>query len=146
MSPWAAIKSRILAKFMWSRWKPRPCRPQIASKYWTMYFDGSFIGMGSRAGVVLISPVGDRLRYTVWLHFASFNNIAEYEALIHGLCIASDLGARCLYVWGDSKQVIDQVMKDVTCWDDKMTAYCDEACKLDEKSDTTTKRPTSWPS
>ena len=52
------------------------------------------------------------------------NNIAEYEALISGLRIAIDIGATRLYVYGDSKLVIDQVMKNYNCESPLMDAYC----------------------
>ena len=77
-----------------------------------MYFDGSVMAPDSRAGVVLISPNGTRLCYTIHLHFFASNNAAEYEALINGLRIAIELGAMRLYVRGDSELVIDQVMKE----------------------------------
>ena len=46
------------------------------------------------AGVVLTYPKGDKLRYTLQIHFAASNNVAEYEALIHGLRLAKELGIR----------------------------------------------------
>ena len=58
-----------------------------------MYFDGSIMAPGSRAGVVLISLDESRLRYTICLHFLASNNAVEYEALINGLRIAIELGA-----------------------------------------------------
>ena len=77
-----------------------------------MYFNGSVMAPGSGAGVVLISPDGSRLRYAIRLHFSASNNAAEYEALINGLRIATELGATRLYVRGDSELVVDQVMKE----------------------------------
>ena len=65
-----------------------------------MYFDGSVMAPGSGAGVVLISLDGSRLRYVIRLHFSASNNTTEYEALINGLCIAVELGAMWLYVYG----------------------------------------------
>jgi ribonuclease HI len=59
--------------------------------------------------MVLISPEGDRLRYAIHLHFPASNNIAEYEGLINGICIAIELRATRLYAYGDSKLVVDQV-------------------------------------
>lgn len=50
----------------------------------------------------------------------------EYEALIHGLKITSELGAHRLFVRGDLELVISQVMKEASCRDSKMVAYCDE--------------------
>jgi len=41
---------------------------------------------GAVAGVVLVFPSGNRMRYVLCLNFqGATNNIAEYEALLHGL-------------------------------------------------------------
>ena len=93
-------------------------------EYWTMYFDASVMAPGSRAGVVLISPDGSRLRYAIRLHFSTSNNTIEYEDLINGLRIAIELGATRLYVRGDLKLVVDQVMKESSCKSPLMVAYC----------------------
>ena len=50
-----------------------------------MFFDGSKMLNGSGAGVVLVSPRGDKLRYVLQIHFDSSNNEEEYEALLYGL-------------------------------------------------------------
>ena len=67
-----------------------------------MYFDGSQMKKGTGIGLVFVSPLRVLLRYMVRLHFPSSNNVAEYEALINGLCIAIELGVRHLDVRGDS--------------------------------------------
>ena len=56
-----------------------------------MFFDGSKMLNGSGAGVVLVSPRGDKLRYVLQIHFDSSNNEAEYEALLYGLRVAISL-------------------------------------------------------
>lgn len=38
-----------------------------------------------------------------------------------------------LYILGDSKLVVDQVMKDAACQNPKMEAYCQEVKKLEDK-------------
>jgi ribonuclease HI len=50
--------------------------------------------------------MGERMEYAIRLHFQATNNVTEYEALIHGLRIASELGAHRLFVRGDSELVI----------------------------------------
>jgi ribonuclease HI len=46
-----------------------------------MYFDGSKRVQGTGAGVVLISPQGDKLKYVPQMSFSqASNNEAEYEA------------------------------------------------------------------
>ena len=83
--------------------------------------------------MVLISPDGSRLRYSIYLHFLASNNATEYEALINGLRIAIELGTMRLYIHGDSELVIDQVMKESSCKSPLMAAYCQEVRKLNDK-------------
>ena len=84
------------------------------------------MAIGAGAKVVLVSPTRDRMEYAIRLHFQATNNVAKYEALIHDLRIASKLGARHLFIRGDSELVINQVMKEASCRDSKMAAYYDE--------------------
>jgi ribonuclease HI len=98
-----------------------------------MYFDGSLMKTGVGAGLLFVSPLGKHLRYVIRLHFLASNNVAEYEALVNGLCIAVELGVRCLDARGDSQLVIDQVMKNSHCHDRRMEAYCDEVRRLEDK-------------
>jgi len=73
------------------------------------------------------------MQYVVRLHFLASKNMAEYEALLSGLCIAIELGIKRLDVRGDSQLVIDQVMKEASCHDDKMEAYCNAVHRLEDK-------------
>jgi hypothetical protein len=59
--------------------------------------------------------------------------MAEYEALLCGLKIAIKIGIKRLDVRGDSQLVIDQVMKNASCHDDKMEAYCNAVRALEDK-------------
>jgi ribonuclease HI len=88
---------------------------------------------GAGAGLLFVSPLGEHMRYAVRLHFPTSNNMAEYEALLCGLKIAIETGIKCLDVRGDSQLVIDQVMKNVSCHDDKMEAYCKAVRALEDK-------------
>jgi len=67
-----------------------------------MFFNGSHMKTGARAGLLFISPLGVHIRYVIRIHFAASNNVAEYEALVTGLRIAIELGVRCLDVRGES--------------------------------------------
>jgi ribonuclease HI len=73
------------------------------------------------------------MRYSVCLHFPASKNMAEYEALLSGLRIAIETGIKRLDVRGDSQLVIDQVMKNVSCHDDKMESYCNAVRALEDK-------------
>jgi ribonuclease HI len=88
---------------------------------------------GAGAGLLFISPLGEHMRYAVRLHFPMSNNMTEYEALLCGLRIAIETGIKRLDVRGDSQLVIDQVMKNASCHDDKMEAYCKAVQGLEEK-------------
>ena len=90
---------------------------------------------GAGAGLVFISPLGVHMRYMVRFHFPSSNNTAKYEALVNGLRIAIELGIRRLDVRDDSQLVINQVMKESSCHDAKMEAYCQEFRRLEDKFD-----------
>ena len=100
-----------------------------------MYFNGSLMKKGAGAGLVFISPLRVRMRYMVWLYFPSSNKVAEYEALVNGLHIAIELGIRCLDIRGDSQLVVNQVMKESSCHNAKMVAYCREVRQLEDKFD-----------
>jgi ribonuclease HI len=91
--------------------------------------------MKTRAGtgLLFISTLGEHMRYAVRLHFPASNNMAEYEALLCGLRIAIEMGIKRLDVRGDSQLVIDQVMKNASCHDDKMEGYCKAVWALKEK-------------
>jgi ribonuclease HI len=56
-----------------------------------MYFDGSYTLKGAEAGIVLISPKGDMLKYVIQIEFSATNNTAEYEGLATGLWLAKEL-------------------------------------------------------
>jgi ribonuclease HI len=58
--------------------------------------------------------------------------MAEYEALLCSLRIAIETSIKRLDVRGDSQLVIDQVMKNVSCHDDKMEAYCNAVRALED--------------
>jgi probable phosphoglycerate mutase len=89
-----------------------------------MYFDGSKSVEGVGAGVVLISPQGDKLKYVLRMSFPqASNNEAEYEALLHGIRMPKSCGATHLNIFGDSNLVVQQVMNRCDAISDNMTTY-----------------------
>jgi ribonuclease HI len=89
-----------------------------------MYFDGSKTVEGTGAGVVLISPQGDKLKYVLRMSFPhASNNKAEYEALLHGMGMAKACGASQLRTFGDSNLVVHKVMNRCDALSDNMTTY-----------------------
>jgi ribonuclease HI len=91
-----------------------------------MYFDGSKRIERAGAGVVLVSPQGDKMRYVLRMSFPNAsNNEAEYEAILHGMRMAKACGATHLKIFGDSNLIAQQVMNQCDAISDNMTAYCD---------------------
>jgi ribonuclease HI len=134
-TPQEAIKSQALVDFV-AEWTESATPSALTEQeYWTMYFDGSLMKTGAGAGLVFVSPLGVHLKYLIRIHFPISNNVAEYEALVNGLHIAIQLGIRRLDVRDDSQLVINQVMKESSCHDPKMVAYCQVVRRLEDKFD-----------
>jgi ribonuclease HI len=125
LGPWeityqrqSAIKSQVLPDFIveWTE-AQMPKLPDL-SNCWTIYIDGSKRVSGAGAGVVLVSPQGDKMRYVLRMRFANPSNIeAEYEAVLHGMRMTKAYGATRIKIHGDSNLIAQQVMKecDGTC-------------------------------
>ena len=107
----------------------------VDQEYWTMFFDGSLIKEGAGVVLVFLSPLGVHIRYVIRIHFPASNNIVEYEALLNGLRIATELCILHLEIKGDSRLVVDQVMKESGCLSPKMAVYCQAVRLLEEKFD-----------
>jgi ribonuclease HI len=125
LGPWeityqcqSAIKSQVLPDFIgeWTE-AQMPELPDL-SNCWTIFVDGSKRVSGAGAGVVLVSPQGDKMRYVLRMRFMNpSNNEAEYEAVLHGMRMAKACGATRIKIHGDSNLIAQQVMKecDATC-------------------------------
>jgi hypothetical protein len=90
--PRTTIKSQIIVDFFtdWGEHQYLLSAPD--STHWHMHFDGSKMLGGLGAGVILTSPKGDKLQYMLQMHFRASNNVTEYEALVHGLKMAKEIG------------------------------------------------------
>ena len=75
---------------------------------------------------MLQSPTGEKLSYVLQIHFQATNNMAEYEALLHGLRIAKNIGIKCITCCGDSDLVAQQVTGTWSVRNPVMAAYRDE--------------------
>ena len=61
---------------------------------WKVFVDGASSALGYGAGIVVITPEGIKLEHSFRLGFKASNNEAEYEALLVGLRVVSDLSAK----------------------------------------------------
>ena len=134
------IQSRALAEFI-AEWTPTPDE-EVTEKVvpgkkspqeWIMYFDGAFSLQGAGAGMLLVTPSGEHLKYVIQMHFAReevTNNTIEYEGLLAELRIAVELGIKKLIIQGDLQLVVRQVNKDYQS--PLMEAYIEEVRRLEE--------------
>jgi ribonuclease HI len=149
--PRHGIKSQALADFV-AEWTPTPSvpggsghgsdppPPEVRAPMFTgphrmLFFNGSTRNKKARAGVVLIDPNGEQVKYQVLLDFEATNNMGEYEALIFGLTVALSLGVRELLVKGDSQLIIRQVRGECCCNNPQLAAYLILARKLEKDFD-----------
>nr|KYP65119.1 hypothetical protein KK1_011347 [Cajanus cajan] len=88
--PRGPIKSQCMADFV-NELQPKG---QFVSDLWTMHVDGSSNNQGSGAGIILEAPTGLILEQSLRFAFKASNNQAEYEALLPGLRLAQEIGAR----------------------------------------------------
>jgi ribonuclease HI len=146
--PRHAVKSQVLADFI-VEWMPPPSAPGgpdpdsdptpaeprgpvFTKPHWTLFFDGSAHQQGGGAGVVLIDPSRDQVKYMVRLEFKATNNMVEYEALIFGLSAALSLGIHQLLMKGDSQLIIKQVRGECSCNESRLAAYLLHVRKLEK--------------
>jgi ribonuclease HI len=94
-----------------------------------MFFDGSLNINEASTGILFVPPNKDKLCYLLRILFPTSNNIAEYEACLHGIRLAVELRVKCLYVHGDSALVINQLNKEWDTTHEKMDLYCKEIHK-----------------
>ena len=71
----------------------------------------------------MISPKNDKAKYKFRISQFCSNNEAEYEALITGLEIALELGARFIEIKGDSELVLKQLTKEYKCAKESLVMY-----------------------
>jgi type IV secretory pathway VirB6-like protein len=75
--PQIAIKSQALVDFM-DEWRENQLpTPTERPEHWMMYFDGSLKLEGAGAGVLLISLMGQQLKYVFLIFCKVSNNEAE---------------------------------------------------------------------
>jgi ribonuclease HI len=88
------------------------------SNTWAIYIDGSKRISGAGAGVVLVSPHGDKMCYILRMRFANpSNNEAKYEVVLHGMRMTKACGTTRIKIHDDLNLIAQQVMKE-----------CDAAC------------------
>ncbi|KAL0319766.1 UNVERIFIED_CONTAM: hypothetical protein Sradi_5238100 [Sesamum radiatum] len=76
---------------------------------WLLHVDGSSTTQSSGAGIFITSPQGEDLEFAIKFGFKASNNEAEYEALVIGMRMAHEAGARYLIAYSNSQLIVNQV-------------------------------------
>ena len=71
--------------------------------HWSIHTDGSSNREAGGAGIVLLSPEGDKVECVVRLNFPTTNNEVEYEALVAGLDLTKVAGATSVVIHYNSQ-------------------------------------------
>lgn len=98
--------------------------------WWTVYADRSSNQSTSGAGIILISPHGDSIEYALRFVFKATNNEAEYEVVVIGLQLCSEVGAQNVRVLSDSQLVISQCNGNTDTKNEQMKKYTALVTKL----------------
>ncbi|KAF5199700.1 Rvt_3 domain-containing protein, partial [Thalictrum thalictroides] len=95
----------------------------MGNDVWIIHTDGSCSKTGSGIGCVIIPPNMGKIEKSVRLGFHASNNEAEYEAVLYALKSASNLGAKCIQLFTDSKLIASQFGGTYEARDERMAAY-----------------------
>ncbi|XP_071736546.1 uncharacterized protein [Rutidosis leptorrhynchoides] len=124
-SPRQAVKGQILADFLLETTEKVDHSPNVTASnhVWELHTDGTSSEEGVGAGLVLTSPEGEEHTYALRFYFYASNNETEYEALLSGLRIASEMGIKHLRAYVDSQIVAQQVNGAFEAKDASMKQY-----------------------
>ncbi|KAL0458949.1 UNVERIFIED_CONTAM: hypothetical protein Slati_0522100 [Sesamum latifolium] len=103
--PRTTIKAQALADFV-SKMTEMTMKEASQDQKWLLHIDGSSTAQGSGAGIVITTPQGEDLEFAIKFDFKASNNEAEYEALVIGLRMAHETGAKHLLAYSDSQLVV----------------------------------------
>ncbi|XP_058784321.1 uncharacterized protein LOC131659100 [Vicia villosa] len=114
-APLKAMKGQVVADFLVDHSMVEVPQNNVDLAPWKLYFDGSSHKNGTGIGGIIISLDGIPAEFKYSIAGTCTNNEAEYEALITGLELLLELGARNVEIMGESELVVKQVSKDYKC-------------------------------
>ncbi|XP_068477030.1 uncharacterized protein [Phaseolus vulgaris] len=110
--PRGPIKSYVYANFV-VELSSVATHQEEAYFRWVLSLDGSSNQQGNGAGVILEGPNGLLIEQALRFAFNASNNQAEYKALIAGMLLAKEMGAKSLLAKSDSLFVTGQVTGEI---------------------------------
>ena len=94
-----------------------------AKRKWVIYIDSSSIKKNGGVGVLLMTPDREELSSFLRLEFRTTNNEAEYEAVIAGLRMALELGAKFVKIRSDSQVIVGHIRGKFEAKGERMKMY-----------------------
>nr|KYP45379.1 Transposon Ty3-I Gag-Pol polyprotein [Cajanus cajan] len=118
--PLKSTKGQVIVDFLADHSKITKQINYLTTKPWELFFDGSKHELGTGIGLLIISPEGIPTKLSLKTNTGYSNNETEYQALITGLEILKELGARNVVIRGDSQLVIKQLTQEYKCLNEKL--------------------------
>ncbi|XP_057718883.1 uncharacterized protein LOC130933315 [Arachis stenosperma] len=100
---------------------------------WRLHVDGASNQMSGGTRIILESPAGVVYEQSIKFEFPVSNNQAEYEALIGGLALATEVVATRLEICSDSQVVTSQVNESYQARDSLLQKYLEKVKDLSRK-------------
>ncbi|XP_057766647.1 uncharacterized protein LOC130987060 [Salvia miltiorrhiza] len=128
--PRMAIKAQALADFIQETTR-RPVQ-----EFWIAFVDGSVTKEGCGIGVYIVSPSSEVYQFDIKFTCKLSNNEAEYETVVRGAHILSELRDECVIIRTDSQLISQEenTKADLLArmasameqtWNDEITLLCD---------------------
>ncbi|KAL0456609.1 UNVERIFIED_CONTAM: Retrovirus-related Pol polyprotein from transposon [Sesamum latifolium] len=116
------IKAQALADFILEM-AEMSVKDSSQDQVWLLHVDESSTTQGSGAGIVITSPQGEDLEFAIKFGFKASNNEAEYDALVIGMRMTHEAGARHLLAYSDSQLIVKQIESTYEVKEESMIQY-----------------------
>ncbi|XP_073017731.1 uncharacterized protein [Primulina eburnea] len=92
-------------------------------KVWRVFVDGTSSLAGCGVGVVIISPLGQKVKLALRIDARVINNEVENETVLAGIRAAREVGASRIILYSDSQLITQQIKGVYEAKDDRMHKY-----------------------
>ncbi|XP_059451083.1 uncharacterized protein LOC132181869 [Corylus avellana] len=121
--PRSSLKGQALADFLAEFTNLPNVTSWPGDETWVIYVDGSSTKKHGGAVIVMITLDGEELCSSLKLKFKTINNEAEYEAVLAGLGLALEMGAKFVEIRSNSQVVVGHIRGEFEAKGDKMKLY-----------------------
>ncbi|XP_073017329.1 uncharacterized protein [Primulina eburnea] len=112
-----AIKKQALSDFLSEMVQPDE------EEVWRVFVDEASSLAGCGVGVVVITPLGEKIKLALRIDSSVTKNEAEYEAVLAGIRAAREVGASQIIFYSDSQLITQQIKSVYEAKNDMMLKY-----------------------